>query len=85
MLGTFGALQPLLLRDAVRSGDNWSLPSNELEPLYACHDKDELDNIALESKRTIDIDERGWGTERCRMAQATAPILDSTILAVGRL
>ena len=24
-------------------------------------------------------DERGWETERCRMAQATAPILDSTI------
>ena len=23
-------------------------------------------------------DERGWETERCRMAQATAPILDST-------
>ncbi|HEY8671217.1 MAG TPA: hypothetical protein VIL63_10295, partial [Terriglobales bacterium] len=25
------------------------------------------------------FDERGWETERCRMAQATAPILDSTI------
>src|SRR6267143_3657616 len=24
------------------------------------------------------FDERGWETERCRMAQATAPILDST-------
>ena len=24
-------------------------------------------------------DERGWETECCRMAQATAPILDSTI------
>jgi len=24
-------------------------------------------------------DERGWETERCRMAQATAPILDSTV------
>jgi len=23
-------------------------------------------------------DERGWETERCRMAKATAPILDST-------
>jgi len=23
-------------------------------------------------------DERGWETERCRMAPATAPILDST-------
>src|ERR1700694_137576 len=32
------------------------------------------------------FDERGWETERCRMAQATAPILDSTFcdLATGR-
>ena len=28
-------------------------------------------------------DERGWETERCRMAQATAPILDSTKPEVG--
>ena len=26
----------------------------------------------------VRFDERGWKTERCRMAQATAPILDST-------
>jgi hypothetical protein len=31
-------------------------------------------------KRTTD--ERGWETGRCRMAQATAPILDSTSAAV---
>ena len=29
----------------------------------------------------VRFDERGWETERCRMAQATAPILDSTTLA----
>jgi hypothetical protein len=29
----------------------------------------------------VRFDERGWETERCRMAQATAPILDSTITA----
>jgi len=28
--------------------------------------------------RHVRFDERGWETERCRMAQATAPILDST-------
>src|SRR6266487_3639125 len=27
----------------------------------------------------VRFDERGWETERCRMAQATAPILDSTV------
>ena len=27
----------------------------------------------------VRFDERGWETERCRMAQATAPILNSTI------
>ena len=27
----------------------------------------------------VRFDERGWETERCQMAQATAPILDSTI------
>ncbi len=27
---------------------------------------------------TSRFDERGWETERCRVAQATAPILDST-------
>ena len=27
----------------------------------------------------VRFDERGWETERCRMAQATAPILDSTM------
>jgi hypothetical protein len=26
----------------------------------------------------VRFDERGWETERCRMAQATAPIFDST-------
>ena len=30
----------------------------------------------------VRFDERGWETERCRMAQATAPILDSTSPAV---
>jgi hypothetical protein len=29
--------------------------------------------------RHVRFDERGWETERCRMAQATARILDSTI------
>jgi len=29
----------------------------------------------------VRFDERGWETERCRMAQATAPILDRTGLA----
>ena len=28
--------------------------------------------------RHVRFDERGWETERCRMAQAIAPILDST-------
>ena len=27
----------------------------------------------------VRFDERGWETERCRMAQATAPVLDSTV------
>ena len=27
----------------------------------------------------VRFDERRWETERCRMAQATAPILDSTL------
>ena len=31
----------------------------------------------------VRFDERGWETERCRMAQATAPILDSTIAEVA--
>jgi hypothetical protein len=31
--------------------------------------------------RLVRFDERGWETERCRMAQATAPILDSTMVA----
>src|SRR3979490_3528001 len=30
--------------------------------------------------RHVRFDERGWETERCRMAQATAPLLDSTPL-----
>ena len=29
--------------------------------------------------RHVRFDERGWETERCQMAQATAPILDSTL------
>jgi hypothetical protein len=33
--------------------------------------------------RHVRFDERGWETARCRMAQATAPILDSTIAAQG--
>jgi hypothetical protein len=35
----------------------------------------------------VRFDERGWETGRCRMAQVTAPILDSTIPApsIGRL
>src|SRR5246127_220367 len=32
--------------------------------------------------RHVRFDERGWETERCRMAQAVAPILDSTEPAV---
>src|SRR5678815_2115981 len=32
--------------------------------------------------RHVRFDERGWETGRCRMAQATAPILDSTEAAV---
>ena len=32
----------------------------------------------------VRFDERGWETERCRMAQATAPILDSTICDLWR-
>jgi hypothetical protein len=28
----------------------------------------------------VRFDERGWETGRCRMAQVTAPILDSTFL-----
>jgi hypothetical protein len=32
--------------------------------------------------RLVRFDERGWETERCRMAQATAPILDSTHLGI---
>jgi hypothetical protein len=42
-------------------------------------------NLRLNAKRDLHrravpnpTDERGWETERCRMAQATAPILDST-------
>src|SRR6202011_2487831 len=32
----------------------------------------------------VRFDERGWETERCRMAQATAPILDSTEVSMPR-
>ncbi len=32
----------------------------------------------------VRFDERGWETERCRMAQATAPILDSTKTDMAR-
>jgi hypothetical protein len=32
----------------------------------------------------VRFDERGWETERCRMAQATAPILDSTFSDMAR-
>ena len=34
--------------------------------------------------RHVRFDERGWETERCRMAQATAPILDSTKTDLNR-
>jgi hypothetical protein len=34
--------------------------------------------------RHVRFDERGWETERCRMAQATAPVLDSTEAADRR-
>ena len=34
--------------------------------------------------RHVRFDERGWETGRCRMAQATAPILDSTIAALDK-
>src|SRR5215218_8824648 len=34
--------------------------------------------------RHVRFDERGWETERCRMAQATAPILDSTFCDITR-
>ena len=33
----------------------------------------------------VRFDERGWETERCRMAQATAPILDSTVASCLRI
>ena len=33
----------------------------------------------------VRFDERGWETGRCRMAQATAPILDSTEAEVSRM
>jgi hypothetical protein len=32
----------------------------------------------------VRFDERGWETERCQMAQATAPILDSTLTDIER-
>src|ERR1700716_1594448 len=32
----------------------------------------------------VRFDERGWETERCQMAQATAPILDSTTRDIPR-
>jgi hypothetical protein len=32
----------------------------------------------------VRFDERGWETGRCRMAQATAPILDSTFRDIAR-
>ena len=34
--------------------------------------------------RHVRFDERGWETARCRMAQATAPILDSTFRDIAR-
>jgi hypothetical protein len=34
--------------------------------------------------RHVRFDERGWETARCRMAQATAPILDSTYSDLSR-
>jgi hypothetical protein len=38
----------------------------------------EITRMARELLNEEWFDERGWETERCRMAQATAPILDST-------
>jgi hypothetical protein len=35
--------------------------------------------------RPVQFDERGGETGRCRMAQATAPLLDSTEVFVGSL
>jgi len=32
----------------------------------------------------VRFDEQGWETERCRMAQATAPILNSTFCDIAR-
>ena len=32
----------------------------------------------------VRFDERGWETERCHMAQATAPILDFTFATICR-
>src|SRR5262249_46825776 len=34
--------------------------------------------------RHVRFDERGWETERCRMAQVTAPILDSALSHLAR-
>ena len=34
--------------------------------------------------RLVWFDERGWETGRCRMAQVTAPILDSTVFVPNR-
>ena len=31
----------------------------------------------------VRFDERGWETERCQMAQATAPILNSTLADIA--
>ncbi len=39
--------------------------------------------VEEDSTRHVRFDERGWETERCRMAQATAPILDSTFCDIA--
>jgi hypothetical protein len=38
--------------------------------------------LDLEVPATVWFDERRWETERCRMDQATAPILDFTFASV---
>jgi hypothetical protein len=48
----------------------WALPGHP-EPAVSWH-----------MEWHVRFDERGWETERCRMAQATAPILDSILFAV---
>jgi hypothetical protein len=61
--------------------------AKEIKPLHRGRLRLELFSVCLAVKpvgepdagdRHVRFDERGWETERCQMAQATAPILDST-------